>query len=194
MGELFANQVLSSLLAVFMMNPDEEFHQRRLSRIIGRSRRPVQVNLKRLEELNIVESRPDGNRIAYKANRSSSIFEDLRNFVVKTTGLGIFLKEELAAYSDRIPVAFIYGSVAEGKDDAQSDLDLLIVGDISIRDLSETVARLKERLRRELNIVTFSPEEIRKKYRQGNHFVRKISEAKKIFLIGSDEEFRSILG
>ena len=191
--KLFSNRVMTELLRVFMTHPDEEFHQRQLASLIGRARRPVQLNLQRLEDLGLIASRPDGNRVAYRANKLSPIFEDLKRIVLKTVGLGDLLREGLTDCIERVALAFVYGSVAEGTDDAGSDIDLLIVGDLSVRDLSKAVSRVREHMNRELSVHVYSRAEFRRKYRAGNHFIRKVTKAKKILVVGGDEEFRLLL-
>jgi hypothetical protein len=57
----------------------------------------------------------------YQANASAPIFEELRGLVLKTSGLVDVLRAALAPLAAEIDQAFVYGSVAKGKDTAKSD-------------------------------------------------------------------------
>ncbi len=54
--------------------------------------------------------------------------------VNKTVGYIAILKEALTERA--VKIAFVFGSVAEGKEKAGSDLDLIVIGDIGMRRLS----------------------------------------------------------
>lgn len=55
-----------------------------------------------------------GNQTLYQANRDSPIFPELAGILRKTSGLSDVVAEALDPLSDRIDVAFIFGSVARG--------------------------------------------------------------------------------
>lgn len=186
--ELFSNKTLTEMLALFMTHPDHEFYQRQIAAELGRPRSPVQMNLKRLEKLNIVTSRVDGNRIAYRANRFSPIFDELRRIILKTVGFGSLLKEGIKELSGNVKVAFIYGSTAKGTDEIDSDVDLIIIGELTLREASSALAGVREKLNREINVSVYPPEEFGQKLSAGEHFVSSLMGEEKIFLIGDDEE------
>ncbi|HUX08451.1 MAG TPA: nucleotidyltransferase domain-containing protein [Acidobacteriota bacterium] len=190
--ELFSNRVLTDLLVIFMLHPDEEYHQRRLAQNVEVAHRSVQLNLKRLERLGLINSRTDGNRVAYKANRDSPIFDDIRRIILKTRGFGDLLRESLEHQEGKIEVAFIYGSVASGTDGIDSDIDLMIIGDLSARTASRAISKVKGILRREVNVSVYQKEEFRNRVLTGNHFASRIIEADKLYLIGDDETLSGI--
>ena len=191
--ELFSNRILTGLLSLFLLHPDEEFHQRRLAELVGGARRPVQLNLLRLENLGLVFRWEDGNRVAYRCNRESPIFEELRGIILKTAGLGDVIRRGLEPHAGGIAAAFVYGSVAEGEDDAHSDIDLMIVGDIGSREASVALSEAKSFLRREINLSVHRREGFREKYREGNHYIRRVVASPKIFIIGGEDELEGIL-
>ena len=86
-----------------------------------------------------------GNQKHYRANRNSPIFTELQSIILKTAGLAEPLRQSLVPYADRIKVAFVYGSVAKGSDTAQSDIDLMVVGDdLSYATCLQRCKRLKD--------------------------------------------------
>ncbi|MCK4671814.1 MAG: nucleotidyltransferase domain-containing protein, partial [Candidatus Aegiribacteria sp.] len=87
----------------------------------------------------------------------------------------------------RIEIAFVYGSIASGSFSKSSDLDLLVVGDISHRELVSHLRKAGQEIGREVNVSCFSRNEFTDKL-QEKGFIWRISNGKKIFLIGGDDE------
>ena len=58
-------------------------------------------------------------------------FVELKSILAKTSGIRDILHEALASLKDRIKLAFVYGSIARGEEKASSDVDLMVVGEIS---------------------------------------------------------------
>ena len=105
-----------------------------------------------------------GNQKHYRANRNSPIFTELQSIILKTAGLAEPLRQSLVPYADRIKVAFVYGSVAKGSDTAQSDIDLMVVGeDLSYADLFTALQKADETLQRNVNPSFLSVDEWRRK-------------------------------
>ena len=82
----------------------------------------------------------------------------------------------------------MFGSVAAGTAGAESDIDLLVVGDIGLRKLSELLAGVGDRLGREINPHVLTPAEFAKRARAKEHFVSSVMRSKKIFVKGSEHE------
>jgi uncharacterized protein len=68
----------------------------------------------------------EGRQTYFQANPRSPIFEELRGLVRKTFGLTYVLQEALEPIADRIDLAFVFGSVANGTEDSSSDVDLMV--------------------------------------------------------------------
>jgi predicted nucleotidyltransferase len=64
---------------------------------------------------------------------------------------------------EKIETAFIFGSVAKGKERSHSDIDLVVVGSIGMRALTKLLSGLQEKLNREINPHIFTAEEFKKK-------------------------------
>lgn len=69
-----------------------------------------------------------GRQRYYRAAVDAPFFPELRGLVAKTSGLAEVLAGTLAPLRDRIRLAFIFGSVATGREGRGSDIDLLVVG------------------------------------------------------------------
>jgi predicted nucleotidyltransferase len=80
------------------------------------------------------------------------IFEELRGLVRKTFGLTYVLQEALLPIADRIDLAFVFGSVANGTENSSSDVDLMVISNsVSLLDLIPGIRSAEHRLMREVN-------------------------------------------
>lgn len=187
---LFPSPVVVELLVLFLTHPDEEYYQRALSVKTGYPLAQVQYALGRIEEAGLITKKKSGNRLYYKAQRAHPAFEDLKQVFLKTVALGDVIRNSLKPLESRIQAAFVFGSMATGQDRADSDIDLFILGDVSLKDISSAIAELSERLKREVNPVTYTPEMFQERLKSQNRFAQELVGTRKIWLIGNEEEFR----
>ncbi len=191
---LFASGTLARLLMTFVTHPETVFYQKELADGAGTGLYAVQRELVRLEKAGLVLRAPRGNRVYYRANRSHPAFEDLKRVILKTMGLGEALRTALAPLANRVQVAFIYGSLARGKETAGSDIDVLLVGDLTLREASAVLGPAGRDLGREFNATVYPPEEFRTKAREGHHFISAVLKGRKIYLIGDEIDLKEIAG
>jgi predicted nucleotidyltransferase len=127
---------------------------------------------------------PQGNQVRYRANRSCPIYEDLASIFRKTSGLADVLREALHPLADRIAVAFVFGSMATGAQHAGSDVDIFIIGRVSLLDVVKALAQAQERLAREMNPVVMSKKKFLDAQKTNERFVRRILDEPKLFVVG----------
>jgi predicted nucleotidyltransferase len=89
-------------------------------------------------------------------------------------------------------VAFVFGSIARGEERAGSDVDLMVIGQLGLRDLSRLLSGIEEKIGREVNPHVLREEEFRKRIRAKEHFASNVMEAPKIFIIGSERELEAM--
>ncbi len=193
-AELFASSTMTELLKIFFLHPGEEFYQRELARLSGHTLYLVQRELARLERSALIERERRGNRVYYRAQEKNPAFLDLKRFFVKTVALGDKLCEALARLSSGIAVAFIYGSVAAGEDKPGSDVDIMVIGSTSLKELSRVLGPLGRELGREINPTVYSPKEFKKRIADGNVFIKSVMEAPRIWLAGDEDELARLAG
>jgi len=191
---IFASPALVRLLTVFALHADKEFYQKELADRVEARLYTVQRELARLERAGLVFRIPRGNRVYYQADRRHPAFEDLKRVVVKTVGLGDAVRTALEPVAERVRVAFIYGSFARGEETPESDIDLFVVGDISLGKASRVLGPAGRSLGREFNLVVYPPDELRRKA-EGNHpFVEDVLKGEKIYIVGDEDELERIVG
>jgi predicted nucleotidyltransferase len=175
------------------MRPDATFYQKELADASGARLYAVQRELARLEGAGLVVRTPRGNRIYYRASRIHPAFEDLKRVVLKTIGLGEALRAALAPLTDRVEVAFVFGSYARGEETAGSDLDLFMVGRLNLKEASAVLGPVGRDLGREFNPAVYPPEEFRSKAKSGNHFIAEVLKSGKVYVIGDEDALEGLL-
>lgn len=181
-------QYRRELLAVLLLRPDESFHTRELERLTGIPVGSLSRELKNLLEGGIVRREKQGNQVRYQADRSSPIFEDLAGLFRKTAGLVPALREALAPRLEDISLALVFGSVASSKARPGSDIDILLVGDVSLRDVVSLLSPLAATTGREINPVVMSPAQFRKAKAEQQRLLGRIKEEPKLFIKGDEGE------
>jgi len=181
------------LLTIFLTNPDTRFYTRELSRLLEESPYALQRELHRLESVGLLEVEPEANIKYYAVDKSCPIYPELKSIVLKTTGLGDALREGLAELGT-IEQAFIYGSVAAGEEDSLSDVDLMLVGEVDLLELSEIIARLEGQLGREINYLALTSAELSQRIADGDPFIENVLAGPKVMLIGDKDALRQATG
>ena len=169
-----------------MLEPEREYYQRELQRLTGAHLRQLQRDLERLLRSGLVARRVHGNRTYYRAVPAHPAFADLRAAVMKTMGLGDELRGALGGLGDAVTFAFIYGSFARGEDVVGSDVDVLIVGSASRREVATALAAAARLLGRELNPVIVAPADFASRWREGDHFIASVLSGPRIWLVGDE--------
>jgi len=182
--ELLSSQVKAEVFRLLFGIGPVELHVREISRRSGLADGTVRQELRRLSGLGLVEARPDGNRTCYRANRQHPLYPDIRNLVLKTSGLVDVLRESLQLPG--IEVALIFGSVAGATEKPESDIDLLVVGSTTLRRLSRPLAEASEALGREVNPVVMARDEFARRRLTRDHFLTTVLDGPKLFVIGDE--------
>ena len=180
------------ILALLLLRPDETFYVREIARLTGVSAGSLHRELKLLTAAGLLQRSAAGNQVRYQVDRSCPIQEELAGIFRKTVGLADVLREALAPLAARIRVALVFGSVAQGKERAASDVDVLVVGSASFAAVVEALGTAAEKLRREVNPVVMTRAEFADKLAARDRFVSRIEREPKLFLLGDVGEFRKL--
>ncbi|NDP41681.1 MAG: nucleotidyltransferase domain-containing protein [Aromatoleum sp.] len=180
------------ILALLLLRPDESFYVREIGRLTGVPAGSLHRELKLLSDAGLLRRSVTGNQVRYQLDRACPIQEELAGIFRKTAGLADALREALLPLAGKIRVAFIFGSLAQGKERATSDVDVLVVGSASFAAVVEAVSRAGERLRREVNPVVMAKSDFEAKLAGRDRFVARVAREPKIFLLGNANEFAEL--
>ncbi len=165
-------------------------HLRELARLTGLDPSGVLRELRNLEASGIVLKRRVGAQDRYRLNPDCPVYGEIRGLVLKTLGLADVLREALQALEERIRLAYIYGSFASGTARAKSDVDLMIVGDLGLKDLAGPLAEAERLLSREVNVTVYSEEEYRSRLNEEDGFVARVHQGAKIMIMGKADDLK----
>ncbi len=186
LAKILSSQVRAELFRLLFDQNKASLHLRELQRKSKMAIGTIQQEIKTLKELDLVFSRKDGNRLYYSANSSHPIYMEICQLVAKTNGVVENLRTLLSKV-DAIQCAFIFGSFATQTEKARSDIDLIIVGEIGLRQLSPTLKLISEKIEREINPHVYSKKIWKDKLKKKDHFIRSVLSEKKIFLVGDGD-------
>lgn len=182
-----------AVLALLYGRVDSSFYTKQILDAVKIGRGTVQRELKNLTDTGIIIREVQGRQVYYRANEKCPIFNELKSIVRKTFGVVDVLRQSLGTEGAKVRVAFIFGSVARSADDRRSDIDLMVVGEISFGDVVSLLSPAEEKLGREVNPVVYPVAEFKKKVKEDHHFVKTVLEDEKIFVIGDEHELRRLV-
>jgi len=163
-----------------------------LARELSVSATPVSRELARLAELGMLRpGKPIGRARPYYLVEEFPLLPGLRSICIYATGVVAALR---AAFADEegIEAAFIFGSVARGDDRPDSDVDVIVVGDIDGMRLSELLLDVERETGREVNSMHYSCREFTAKAADTSSFLTSVLRDQRIMLKGSDDGLRGL--
>lgn len=150
----------------------------------------LQRELRKLSEAGLISSERVGNLRRFRANPQSPVFGELLALTRKTLGIEPMLCEALAPLIPRLQAAWVYGSVAKQTDTAQSDIDVMLVGEnLTLGEILECVLPLETELGRKINPTCYSRAEFERRRAEPDSFVNRVLAQPILPLIGDVDEF-----
>jgi predicted nucleotidyltransferase len=176
------------VLGLLLMHPAETFHVREIARLTGTVAGTLNRELVKLAEAGVLVKKSVGNQVRYSANPDCPIIDELTSILRKTSGIVDVLAEALLPLAEKISVAFVFGSMASGKENTGSDVDVLIIGNVSFAEVVKAVYGTQESLRREVNPKVFSQEEWMHMLEVNDSFIKEVLSKPKLFIVGGENE------
>jgi predicted nucleotidyltransferase len=183
---------VQEILSAILLEREEPWYLSDLAQRLGRTPSTLQRPLESLVRAGIIQRRMDGNRVYFARDAECPILPELQGLLAKTTGLADIVRDALRRFSRNIRAAFIFGSIAKGSERSSSDVDLFVIGDINLDELSPMLNGAETKLRRPINTTVLLPREFRAKLERHNHFLQSVRAGDKIFLVGTEHELEEL--
>lgn len=160
---LFGSKTRVKLLHLFLNNPNRAFYVREITRKIDEQINSVRRELANMLSIGIIKSDSSNNRLYYEINQEYPHYEPLRAIFADSN-----LQSEVAATSDvndwakrlkplgDVRVALMSGKLVRG---SQSDVDVLLAGDINKTQAKRFLKELEEEENLSLNYTVMSYED-----------------------------------
>lgn len=94
----------------------------------------------------------------------------------------------------QIAIALIFGSIARGEELSNSDIDLLIIGELGLSDLSPALREVEGKLKREVQAFVYTPKEFWHKFSREEHFMTSILNSPLLPVIGDIHDYIETAG
>jgi DNA-binding transcriptional ArsR family regulator len=192
--EVLFPDIRAKILSVLLLQPEKRWYLTELASRLETQPSSLQRELEALSKAGLLEQTKDGRRVYFRADTNSPVFEDLRGLLEKTVGLVPILKQEVDSFGERIQLAFIYGSTARSEESSESDVDIMIVGDVGLADLVPSLRRAERRFGRPVNPTIYSPKEFSTKSKNNDHFLTAVLRGAKEFVKGNDGDLAAVAG
>lgn len=176
------------VLGLLLLHPDTTYHVRESARLTGTSAGTLHKELSKLTEGGVLRRQAVGNQVRYGANRDCPVFEELASILRKTSGLADVLADASSSVENQIDLAFVFGSLARGDQTANSDVDVMVVGELGFAAVVQLLHPVQEALRREINPVVYSLAEFRHRAVSGDSFIQEVLTKPKLFVVGNENE------
>ncbi len=157
---LITSEARIKLLLKFFLNPSTTGYLRQLATEFNESTNGIRVELNKLTDAKILSVAQKGRNKIYTANSKHPMFEDIRNIVLKSTGIDLVLSNIVKRMGD-IELAFVRGDYATGIDNGL--IDLVVVGNkINTKELERVRLKTEKLIQRKIAIFTLNSDEYKK--------------------------------
>ena len=191
LSSILFTEYRSRVLGLLLLHPERSYYLREIARLTATVPGTLKREMDKLLEVDLLTVKKVGNQNHYQANRECPIYEDLSNVLRKTSGLSDVLIAALLPLSEKIQSAFVFGSVASGKVNAKSDIDLMLIGEVTYAEVVLLLHPLQEQLGREINPKIYADKEWSKLVKDNGAFVHDVLRKQKLFIIGNEQQLQS---
>jgi hypothetical protein len=186
--DLFISKTRVKLLENFLSDPTQMYHVRDLVRKTGEEINAVRRELARMEALGMVKKEPRGNRLYYWFRKDYIFYYDLLSLVAKTTGIGESLIKNRHKLG-RVSIAMLSSRFVRHEPRSQPDeVDLFIVGEIVLPELSAIVRAEEVKRGQTINYTPMTEEELKFRRTRRDPFLLGLLTNGRVMIIGSDQD------
>lgn len=156
--QLFGSRTRVKLLRLFVSHPEQRWFVRELTRLIHEQINSVRRELSHLEQLGLVRAVQEQRKKYYSVNTQFPLYPELKALLIKAR---VTLEKDLIeriCRTAKIQFVSLHGYFV---DDADSAIDLFIVGDLPVRQLQQLLDDFKLQFSRELRYTHMTIQEYR---------------------------------
>jgi len=157
---IITSETRIKLLLRFFLNPRNKGYLRQLATEFGESTNSIRVELNKLTEAKILRSEVSGRNKLYTANVLHPLYDDIRNIVLKSTGVDKVISNIIRKIGN-LRFAFLRGDYAKGIDSGL--IELVIVGkNLNFSEIERVRKKTEVLIERKISVITLSPGEYEK--------------------------------
>jgi hypothetical protein len=178
----FKSKIENEVLRYFFINQNQRAYINELARTLDLDPGNLSRKLKEFEEEGILNSEFLGKQKYYFLNKKYPLIKEIKKAFSMKNGLPDLIASEMQKIK-KIKQVFIFGSYAKGKFNDKSDIDVLIIGNHSLSEVSKAIMKIEKKIKREINTVDMTEAEFKKRKKDKDEFVEDIFSEKIIKII-----------
>jgi len=186
--DIIISRVRRKILELFLTNPGSIFHVRDIVRKISEEINAVRRELAHMEKAGMVTKEQRANRLFYAFRKDYPLYYNLLEMIIKSTGLGWeCIKRRMKL--GKIKFIMFSGRYIRGiAPKNANDIDILIVGNVVLPELTQLIKGEESKRGREINYTVMTEEEFAFRKRRRDPFIVSILEGSRVMIIGDEEE------
>lgn len=186
--DFMISRVRVKMVKLFFANPEGLYYVREITREIKEEINAVRRELDRMISVGMLKSEQRGNRLYYSVNTRYLYFQELQQMVVKSVGLGRKLRKNIRKLGN-VSFVMFSGRFVRRLQPRQGEVDILVIGDVVLPELSLLIKEEEQVLQREINYAVFSDEEFEFRKTRRDPFVMDVLYGTRVMVIGSEDDF-----
>jgi len=189
--DIIISRVRVKILTLFLTHPGTIFHVRDIVRRVDEEINAVRRELAHMEGAGMVSKEQRANRLFYSFRKDYPLYFELLGLVGKTSGLGADIIK-MRAKLGKLKFVMVSGRYIRGRETKSStDVDLLVVGNVVLPELSQIIKAEEARRGREINYTVMTEEEFAFRKTRRDPFVLSVIGGSRVMVVGDEEELVS---
>ena len=178
--QLFGSRTRVKLLRLFLLNPEDKYYVREITRLVSEQINSVRRELSNLESLDLIESVEEDRKKFYYLNNSNILYPELKSLILKAQ---VTLERNLVKAIKEMGQLKYLALSGLFVGDKEAKTDVLLVGRVNRKKISVLINKFQGTFSREINYTVMSPSEY--KYRKDitDRFLYELLENKKIVIV-----------
>lgn len=189
--DLLISKVRVKLLEIFLSDPAQMYHVRDLVRKTSEEINAVRRELSHLEQAGLLKKESRGNRLYYWFRQDYSLYDDLLSVIAKSTGFGAQLLKNKNKLGKVDLIMFSGRFVRQMPRLDPGDIDILIIGEVVLPELSSLVRAEEARREKEINYTVMTSDEFKFRKIRRDPFLQKILLGSRMMILGDQEQLVS---
>jgi DNA-binding transcriptional ArsR family regulator len=184
---LFAGKTKAKIIKLLYFEPEKRYHMRQIQRLVKERINSVRGALLSLAEAGVINKERVGRKLLFWANSEGKYYDELLRVVNKQTGLGRRIINEKQRFG-KIKVAFLTSNFYRPKQHKENEIDLFVIGIVSMAELAKVCAEEGKRKNWEINYSVMTPEEFAFRQKNKDPFLSTILQKNRLVLVGKEEQ------
>lgn len=174
-ADFLFSSAAQNILRLCYASPDRSFM---LKELLARAGSGVGNGVRQVDGLikaGVLQEEPRaGHQRSIRVNTEFPLYAELQSICMKSFGIREPIREALLPFAAQITEAFVFGSVATGRDTHLSDIDVMVVGDADLIEVTGALMAVEPTLGRPIHLNMYAPEEWAD-LRKTDHILRQIA-------------------